>query len=72
MGIPPPAPRAPASPYLELTGPTERRTSAGQLFTLALLKAGRDCGPCEACRILKRIIDEMEKSLEPPAGADPG
>ena len=38
----------------------------GQMFTLALLKAGRGkCAsdPCESCVLLRRIVDSMEKAL---------
>lgn len=36
----------------------------GQMFTLALLKAGRNGCTCESCNLLKKIVDVMEKGLE--------
>ena len=44
----------------------------GSLFTVALLKAGRNNCNCESCLILKRIVDEMEKQLGIEPGAGPG
>ncbi len=52
--------------------PGGSKVNTGQLFTLALLRAGRDCAPCPACVILRQIVDEMERQWEPPANATTG
>jgi len=69
MMPPPPGAGLPGETF-QLAGPTEPRSNIGQLFTLAILKAGRDGCTCAACGILKRVVDEMERALEtkPDAG----
>jgi len=68
--MPPPYGAAGPEAQFEVAGPGERRSNIGQLFTLAILKAGRDGCVCEACGVLKRVVDEMERALEtkPDAG----
>lgn len=51
---------------------TGRRVNTGQLFTMALLKAGRGCDPCASCKILLEIVDLMEKELEARSDAGKG
>ncbi len=72
MVTPPPLPRSPLDLATTPPDPTDRRVNTGQLFTLALLRAGRDCAPCPACTILRQIVDEMERQMEAPANVAEG
>jgi len=68
--MPPPTGAGLPGETFQLPGPSEPRSNIGQLFTLAILKAGRDGCTCEACGVLKKVVDEMERALEtkPDAG----
>jgi hypothetical protein len=68
--MPPPIGAAGPESQFELAGLQPRRSNVGELFTVALLKAGRDGCTCEACRVLKRVSAELERALEamPDAG----
>ena len=51
-------------PGLQLPAAKGALPPPGQMFTLALLKAGRNGCTCESCNLLKKIVDVMEKGLE--------
>ena len=56
----PPGPLISEAPS-ETTG---RRVNSGQLFTMAMLKAGRDGCNCASCKILLEIVTMMEADVE--------
>ena len=72
MAMPPSYPGGLAGPDLQISGPGEHRSNVGQIFTLAVLAAGRGGCDCKSCQLLKRVVDEMEAALEPRPNARPG
>ena len=70
--MPEPPGAAPPHQTFQAPIPQDRQAGLGSLFTVALLKAGRNNCNCESCVILKRIVDEMEKQLGIEPGASPG
>lgn len=60
-------PQALARAFTDAAAPP-RDTAAGgamgQLFTLALLAAGKNNCSCKSCLHLLKVIDEMEKATE--------
>lgn len=57
---------------LPTPGVGDQKASLSSLFTVALLKAGRDGCTCDSCKLLQRIVDEMEKQIGVTADASPG
>jgi len=70
--MPPPGGIPPAETSFQLAAPPEPKSYVGQLFTLAVLKAGRDGCTCAACLTLKQVAEEMERALEARPHAGPG
>lgn len=48
-----------------------RPSSPGALITAAILRAGRDCAPCESCRLLQQLGDALVDSVTAPFPSRP-
>lgn len=69
----PPMPESgPRQPAIQVPGAGVDQPRLGSMFTVALLKAGRDGCNCESCQMLKRIVDEMERQIGVDSGAGTG